>query len=437
MKDPKALFPLLFASSWLGNLLLTILAFYLAFSHEGPLTPLVFLTVALCILSGNALPISVYLIMVRWRSVELQAESAEVNLRVRDALIRSEEVIGRLDETEGSLAKGILVTRQVPERIRESLESVQELADKLNTVELTSFTEAMQGQSSAAEAMKGSVEALVKTVKLLEADLAAVGKDVRKVPSSMAKLGDEITKLAKKSAKPKEGEVPVDERLDMVFESLESVQDSLDGILAKVALLAQPNGSVEGESTPPEEPVEAEFIEPDEPAEPDAPEEVIEEADAEPDDEGPSEVEAEAEAEVEVETPEPEATEADEPAEEADEPDSAEEDSSPPEEPEQELELVSEEEPFELSDGRTRLIAHAMIGMSNKLFIRGDEPWLSWDDGQQMELIGIGEFAWSIDDLREPIDVTVLLNDDLAAHDGTVTLEPGKTIRINPSFPKD
>ena len=78
-----------------------------------------------------------------------------------------------------------------------------------------------------------------------------------------------------------------------------------------------------------------------------------------------------------------------------------------------------------------------MIGMSNKLFIRGDEPWLSWDDGQQMELIGIGEFAWSIDDLREPIDVTVLLNDDLAAHDGTVTLEPGKTIRINPTFPKD
>jgi archaellum component FlaC len=355
MKDPKALFPLLFASSWLGNLLLTILAFYLAFSHDGPLTPLVFLTVALCILSGNALPISVYLIMMRWRGVELQAESAEVNLRVRDALIRSEEVIGRLDETEGSLAKGILVTRQVPERIRESLESVQELADKLNTIELTSFTEAMHGQSSAAEATKGSVEDLVKTVKLLEADLAAVGKDVRKVPSSMGKLGDEITKLAKKSAKPKEDEVPVVERLDMVFESLESVQDSLDALLAKVALIAQPGESVTAESAPPEEPAEE-----DEPADPDPPEEVIEEEVAEPDSEGDHD-------------PEPE-----EPAEEESEPEPEEEDPELPEEPDQELELVTEEdEPFVLSDGRTRLIAHAMIGMSNKLFIRGDEPWLS------------------------------------------------------------
>ena len=382
MKDPKALFPLLFASSWLGNLLLTILAFYLAFSHEGPLTPLVFLTVALCILSGNALPISVYLIMVRLRGVELQAESAEVNLRVRDALIRSEEVIARLDETEGSLAKGILVTRQVPERIRESLESVQELADKLNTIELSSFTEAIKGQSNAAEAVKGSVEDLVKTVKLLEADIAAVGKDVRKVPSSLGKLGDEISNLAKKSAKPKEDEVPVVERLDMVFESLESVQDSLDGLLAKVAILAKA-----------------------------------------------SEV-----AEPEMEQPAPTGDEEEQSVVDADRPD---EPAEPVEEPEQELELVTEEEPFELSDGRTRLIAHAMIGMSNKLFIRGDEPWLSWDDGQQMELIGIGEFAWSIDDLREPIDVTVLLNDDLAAQDGTVTLQPGKTMRINPSFPKD
>lgn len=432
MKDPKALFPLLFASSWLGNLLLTILAFYLAFSHEGPLTPLVFLTVALCILSGNALPISVYLIMMRWRGVELQAESAEVNLRVRDALIRSEEVIARLDETEGSLAKGILVTRQVPERIRESLESVQELADKLNTIELTSFTEAMHGQSSAAEAVKGSVEDLAKTVKLLEADMAAVGKDVRKVPSSMGKLGDEISNLAKKSAKPKEDEVPVAERLDMVFESLESVQDSLDGLLAKVAILAKAPEVEEPEMDQPAPTGEEEEQSVVDPDQPDEPAEPVEEPDSEEESEEVPEPDMEEDEEFESSAIEEDV----EPVEEEAEPEMKEESESV-EEPEQELELVTEEEPFELSDGRTRLIAHAMIGMSNKLFIRGDEPWLSWDDGQQMELIGIGEFAWSIDDLREPIDVTVLLNDDLAAHDGTVTLQPGKTVRINPSFPKD
>ena len=77
-----------------------------------------------------------------------------------------------------------------------------------------------------------------------------------------------------------------------------------------------------------------------------------------------------------------------------------------------------------------------MIGMHNKLYIRGDQPWLSWEDGQQMELIGIGEFAWSIDDLKESIEVTVLINDEYAAEQGAVVLQPGKTVRIQPTFPK-
>ena len=77
-----------------------------------------------------------------------------------------------------------------------------------------------------------------------------------------------------------------------------------------------------------------------------------------------------------------------------------------------------------------------MVGISNKLYIRGDEPWLSWDDGQQMELIGIGEYAWSIDDLKEPIEIMLMLNDELVAEGGSVQLKPGKTTHITPRFPK-
>ena len=99
MKDPKALFPFLFATSWLGNLLLTALAFYLAFTHDGPLTPIVFLTVAVCILAGNLLPVSVYLVLVYWRQAELKAETREAAVLLRDALDRSEEVMDRLDES--------------------------------------------------------------------------------------------------------------------------------------------------------------------------------------------------------------------------------------------------------------------------------------------------------------------------------------------------
>ena len=181
MKDPKALFPFLFASSWLGNLLLTVLAFYLAFTHQGPLTPLIFGTVALCILSGNALPICVYLIVVNLRKLELKIESTEVSLRVHEGLKRSEDIMNRLDEAEGSLAKSVLVARQVPERIRESLENVQLLADKINTLELGTFTEAIEGQSESMVSVKRSIEDLAKAVSVAEADLGVIGKDVKSI----------------------------------------------------------------------------------------------------------------------------------------------------------------------------------------------------------------------------------------------------------------
>jgi hypothetical protein len=106
MKDPKAFFPIIFASSWLGNLILTVIAFVLAFTSDGPLTPVLFLTVAVCILAGNALPISVYWIFARARAAELAAETAEIPFRVREALALSEDVVGRLDEAEGALSKG-------------------------------------------------------------------------------------------------------------------------------------------------------------------------------------------------------------------------------------------------------------------------------------------------------------------------------------------
>ena len=88
-------------------------------------------------------------------------------------------------------------------------------------------------------------------------------------------------------------------------------------------------------------------------------------------------------------------------------------------------------------DGKTRLYAHAMIGMRNRLFIRGDAPALSWEKGEPMQLTGIGEFVWSIEDLQEPVDVTVLLNDTLQSEEGPVRLNPGDSLRITPSFPRE
>ncbi|MDI1319435.1 MAG: hypothetical protein PSW75_04465, partial [bacterium] len=45
------------------------------------------------------------------------------------------------------------------------------------------------------------------------------------------------------------------------------------------------------------------------------------------------------------------------------------------------------------SDGATRLLATAYIGIGNKLFIRGDGPGLSWDKGVPMQFVSIGKWG--------------------------------------------
>ena len=87
------------------------------------------------------------------------------------------------------------------------------------------------------------------------------------------------------------------------------------------------------------------------------------------------------------------------------------------------------------SDDQVQVVAHAMVGISNKLFIRGDEPWLSWDQGIPMNLIGIGEFAWTGGDVNEPIEVSIRLNDEIEALGGTLKLAPGKITEVSPKFP--
>ena len=465
MKNPKALFPFLFASSWFGNLILTLLAFYLAFTHDGPLSPLVFLTVAVCILSGNLLPITVYFILVRWEEAELKAERAEASVLVRESLRRSEQILGRLDEAEGALAKGILLARQVPERIKESFEVLEGLVDRLNTMEVASFTESLQAQSEAIQGTQAGLEAFKTNLEEMQSSLKGLRKDLRGVPDTMAELLEKA--VPARGEESDDSDVPVNERLDLVYESLESVQDSLDGLLKRMAELQLANSPTRtthpvAEVLPEAEAAEMAAVGPSESGEeavepeearkeaelPDLPDDEWEDLEDSPEEDegaeaGPAD---DSDFEGEVEFLEPEDLE-EEAAEEAPPPPVKKaakraasrktEQTEYDAQAEMPLEGAAKELPAGVSsDGLTRIIVHAMVGISNKIYIRGDEPWLSWDDGQQMELIGIGEYAWSIDDLKEPIEVMLMLNDELVAEGGSIQLEPGKTVHVSPRFPK-
>jgi hypothetical protein len=86
------------------------------------------------------------------------------------------------------------------------------------------------------------------------------------------------------------------------------------------------------------------------------------------------------------------------------------------------------------SDGATRLLVTAYIGIGNKLFIRGDGPGLSWDRGVPMQFVSIGKWGWASHDATGPVKCKLYKNDESAALSGEVTLEPGKHVEITALF---
>ncbi len=108
----------------------------------------------------------------------------------------------------------------------------------------------------------------------------------------------------------------------------------------------------------------------------------------------------------------------------------------------EEREVTSEEIPSDAdlvsrsssSDGATRLLTTAYIGIGNKLYIRGDGPGLSWDKGVPMQFVSIGKWGWSTQDAIGTVRVKLLKNDEAAALTGEVELEPGRHTEITALF---
>lgn len=86
------------------------------------------------------------------------------------------------------------------------------------------------------------------------------------------------------------------------------------------------------------------------------------------------------------------------------------------------------------SDGSTRLLATAYIGIGNKLFIRGDGPGLSWDAGVPMQFVSIGKWGWSTHEATGPVTIRLYKNDETPALSGEVVLDPGKHTEVTALF---
>jgi hypothetical protein len=87
------------------------------------------------------------------------------------------------------------------------------------------------------------------------------------------------------------------------------------------------------------------------------------------------------------------------------------------------------------SDGATRLIATAYIGIGNRLFIRGEGPGLTWEKGVPLQFVSIGKWRWETNDATDPVRYKLYKNDDLECVAlGRQTLEPGHQQEVTASF---
>lgn len=90
--------------------------------------------------------------------------------------------------------------------------------------------------------------------------------------------------------------------------------------------------------------------------------------------------------------------------------------------------------PAKSSDGSTRLLVTAYIGIGNKVFIRGEGPGLSWEKGVPMEFISIGKWSWKASDATAPVKIQLYKNDDLAAQGDAIAIPPGHHVEATPVF---
>ncbi len=84
--------------------------------------------------------------------------------------------------------------------------------------------------------------------------------------------------------------------------------------------------------------------------------------------------------------------------------------------------------------GQTRITVHAMIGIGNKPYIRGDGPGLNWERGVPMEFVEIGKWEWKTMRAHETFKYQVWLNDQKPADGDIQTAEPEIGAQLSPRF---
>lgn len=84
--------------------------------------------------------------------------------------------------------------------------------------------------------------------------------------------------------------------------------------------------------------------------------------------------------------------------------------------------------------GETALIAHMMIGIGNKPYLRGIGPGLSIEEGVPMDYVDVGIWQWICPERDVPVILSVWKNDEFPAEGDLMEIEPGEVVEVHPKF---
>jgi hypothetical protein len=398
-----------------AGLLLT--AFIIVFSAKNPYAPLPFVTAVLCVVLAAIIGFVPFLL-------EFIVDQREIVATERAKVVEQAQ---RLHTATESLARAASQIKAVEEAVHKAATNAENLPYRMQE-KLAEFNEAL--------ATKDNEEREVLERELEELR-AANSNNLKGVADKIAKATTDWSALEastrKQLAAAQDASAKLNDQLKATLAQLETRLAEIPKLVAS-ASVAAPAPTPVAVSAPAAEP------------EPAAPEPVAPVAESVPEPSTPSVIEsvtltetANAPAEEAKpkkprapRKPKPEDTLAAMSAEPAAETSSGAE-AAPASSSSEESPAASVESSVS-SDGATRLLVTAYIGIGNKLFIRGDGPGLSWDKGIPMQFVSIGKWGWASHDVATPIACKLYKNDDTAALSGEIFLEPGKHVEVTALF---
>ncbi len=433
----------------LGDIALLSFAAYLAYrSAEAPTLPAV-LGIIVCAGLGVAVGVAPFILDYA-RQQDLQMRDRE---RIMESLVRSTAsaadqasiAANGLNEIAEATKFNLKAIESLPAQVQEA----RNQALKANRAEATKGLDEARSEIAALGNRITELDQQLKTQsealnQKLEDGLAALNEAVKSIPPAAAPIKEESPERPKKTtakAKSKPPPEPVPTLFDAGDTDEASVAPATEG-QGHSAAPAPPQASPQPPRKKRARKTKATVVSAPPPAdEPVAGQKLSGASSEEPSDSAEPEPKAVSWDEPISASSEPEddVTQVDEPIE-----------SSPPlEDPEvetpaaaaaadPEAEILDEpapEEPSLSADGNTRLTVTAYIGIGNRLFIRGDGPGLSPDEGVPLQFVSIGKWRWETDSATGPMKVTLWKNDEeQCAALGEIDLKPGTQLETTATF---